>query len=258
MALGRLWSLALGFLSAVIWGEDEKYAPTFGPKARFVYFGALPKELRLAIWAHATPLAYIYMPAPDITTRRSVPSVLHACRESRDEFLYQRDVTKNHPTYMLVPYNRPGGQRNWIYFSPEQDALWMYHTKCPRRTGLEYSMPQRIDTVFICYKDLPIILPRILSPIPVDVHLFLHAYSTFRLVAIWIPPEDLFTPRADHVFRQYFRIFCDYMSADAPYPERLPPHIIWVSSLENEFLNGFENGSKMCLDYGKGRRGLQS
>lgn len=87
------------------------------PLKEFHLFPNLPIELRLKIWALSAA-------EPCIVTQnekrpefcRSIPPVLHACRESRNEFLAEAKLTNSkcsHPTYTLIRVKYP------VYFSFE-------------------------------------------------------------------------------------------------------------------------------------------
>lgn len=75
--------------------------------AEFHLFPKLPTEMRLEIW-------HLVEQVPSLVTRRDilkgkysseysrpVPAVLHACRESRYEFLARAGVNQRHTTYQL-------------------------------------------------------------------------------------------------------------------------------------------------------------
>ncbi|KAG9232482.1 hypothetical protein BJ875DRAFT_443109 [Amylocarpus encephaloides] len=98
----------------------------------FLYFPRLPVELRQLIWGFATPPAAFVdsnFLIPDQGTRmnyeerifRPVPAVLHACRESRTEFLYKEGVSKDHPTYRLCHDKNAKDNDLATYFSYEYD-----------------------------------------------------------------------------------------------------------------------------------------
>lgn len=145
MKFATIKSALLSFLKIK---KSGKKVPTFGPKARFIYFPALPKELRIMIWTFAVPPPYILeQPCLISRTRRIQPpfafskanknlhAFLHACRESREEFLHQNGVAKSHPTFQFITgasSNDPPmifvgkGFKTW--FSFEQDALWVIST----------------------------------------------------------------------------------------------------------------------------------
>lgn len=96
------------------------------PLASFHLFPTLPEELRLQIWGFATP------PPRLVTNKsydalcpillRSVPAVLHACRESREDFLSTEGMRKDHPTYTLVS-GRVNDRFEACYVSMEQDVV---------------------------------------------------------------------------------------------------------------------------------------
>jgi hypothetical protein len=92
----------------------------------FHLFGKLPLELRRKIWGFTTP-------PPWIITRntayfesngyiRQVPAVLHACKESREEFLFSEEVQKDHPTFKLVS-GLVEHKLEAVFVSMEQDVV---------------------------------------------------------------------------------------------------------------------------------------
>ncbi|CAG8957760.1 hypothetical protein HYFRA_00000098 [Hymenoscyphus fraxineus] len=91
----------------------------------FHLFPNLPPELRIRIWSFCTPPAAVIAVSNDnrwaeYTRRRiPVPAVLHACKDSRQEFLHREGVTKEHPTYTLHSCGGP-----MFYVSIEQDILF--------------------------------------------------------------------------------------------------------------------------------------
>ena len=94
------------------------------PINSFSVFPRLPIELRLKIWAHASPLPRIIelsWPPEERSKARSPisktapPSVLHACRESRYEFIEDYEVLefRDSPQTILVDYSR-----DTVFFGP--------------------------------------------------------------------------------------------------------------------------------------------
>jgi hypothetical protein len=62
---------------------------------------------------------------------RPTPAVLHACAESRNEFLYRRDENANngrrdHPLYRQAFPNIEG---QMIFFSFETDSVYLYELR---------------------------------------------------------------------------------------------------------------------------------
>ncbi|CZR58046.1 uncharacterized protein PAC_07936 [Phialocephala subalpina] len=97
--------------------NDDTKQPTFD---KFTFFPKLPIELRLAIWALAAPEpAIIKQRISSVKGRRfhfarTVPVVLHACRESRNQYLNENgnDETlerccQAYPVYKM--HSAPGG-----------------------------------------------------------------------------------------------------------------------------------------------------
>ncbi|TVY73573.1 hypothetical protein LSUE1_G008682 [Lachnellula suecica] len=88
--------------------------PAANASATFHRFGDLPVEIRLLIWGYAAPGPATVIERPGqktksrYTYRRNPPAVLHACRESRFEFLDADESPaalarrrKEHPVYKL-------------------------------------------------------------------------------------------------------------------------------------------------------------
>jgi len=92
---------------------------------KFHLFGKLPLELRRKIWGFATPPPWLIMRRPTPSGpkgyTRQVPADPHACKESRKEFLYHPDVSKDHPTYKLIPELLANAKA--IFVSIEQDTV---------------------------------------------------------------------------------------------------------------------------------------
>ncbi|CAG8951196.1 hypothetical protein HYFRA_00007943 [Hymenoscyphus fraxineus] len=99
--------------------DRQSTPPTFGPDAGFVYFKYLPQELRLHIWGCVElPPKFKHGAKYRVVRpyeRPPIPAVLHACSESRDEFLAKENVKKNHPTYFRIPLQGPGNPRTMIF-----------------------------------------------------------------------------------------------------------------------------------------------
>lgn len=113
--------------------------------AQFPQFSRLPAEIRMKIWSFVElePAVIVqYMTREkDVQYKfsRSIPPVLHACRESRFEFLDTgvegekkngMDVVHKqaHPTYKLY-FTGPGHMSYPVFFAPEIDRMWAMH--CP-------------------------------------------------------------------------------------------------------------------------------
>ncbi|CAG8981531.1 hypothetical protein HYALB_00013923 [Hymenoscyphus albidus] len=99
--------------------DRQSTPPTFGLDAGFVYFKYLPQELRLHIWGcvDLPPKFYHGDRYREMRPyeRPPIPAVLHACSESRDEFLAKENVRKNHPTYCRIPLQGPGNPRTMVF-----------------------------------------------------------------------------------------------------------------------------------------------
>jgi hypothetical protein len=91
----------------------------------FTPFPRLPKELRLRIWhlAHPGPciVGQIWSSSRrDWIFARNIPSILHACVESRIEFVKGVNKPGNNPlTYQVFDDMRP------FYFCYELDTLYI-------------------------------------------------------------------------------------------------------------------------------------
>ncbi|KAF4636829.1 hypothetical protein G7Y89_g1247 [Cudoniella acicularis] len=105
-----------------------------GPK--FERFPDLPTEVRLIIWSFASPEPQLIVQRPSeklpgrFTYRRKVPAVLHACRESRAEYLDTgREEDKDsaaarrrqHPIYRL--YFQTRFRSSQLFFSNDIDMF---------------------------------------------------------------------------------------------------------------------------------------
>jgi hypothetical protein len=112
----QLWSLAKSHLSRTLsrskWRTPqwEDFALSFLSTPMFPSFMRLPFQLRRQTWHYAAPPPRVIQTSGyDDDVKRSfykrsgpaVPTLLHVCRESRYEFLYQEDVVQNYPTHRL-------------------------------------------------------------------------------------------------------------------------------------------------------------
>lgn len=110
-----------------------------GVAATFHYFKKLPLELRLRIWGYAAPEPTTIIQRVSeksinrYTYRREPPAVLHACRESRLEYLDIDEGTesasvarrrKEHPVYKLFSFRADRMQCTLAYFSLDIDAFY--------------------------------------------------------------------------------------------------------------------------------------
>lgn len=119
---------------------------------KFTLFSKLPMELRLQIWGFAAPDPCVVVQRDIPTSKyrfafnRPVPAVLHACRESRLEFLDEDDklhqngtavTRRDHPVYKLHLYAERF-QSSPAFFSSGVDTLWglNYGTSYSSKTGL--------------------------------------------------------------------------------------------------------------------------
>lgn len=108
---------------------SQSEPPTFGPNAKFTHFKLLPFELRIDIWRRGATFS---PPTMHLRTggTHEIPAVLHACSESREEFLAKEGVTKSHPTYFSIPLPVCDTPRTML-FCPEQDAMEALETSQP-------------------------------------------------------------------------------------------------------------------------------
>jgi hypothetical protein len=102
----------------------------------FTGFSLLPLEVRMKIWGYAAPEPYTVVQRESRTSRyrytfsRPVPALLHACRESRYEYLEIDDDDgaplerrrREHPVYKLSFNGRT--RRSPVYFSTDIDTFW--------------------------------------------------------------------------------------------------------------------------------------
>ncbi|CAG8973695.1 hypothetical protein HYALB_00006966 [Hymenoscyphus albidus] len=105
------------------------------PLTKFTLFPELPTEIQLRIWGFASPPAYYLVckdnhtciPTPTLKRlyyyNRPVPAVLQVCQQSREEFLHQDGVQKDHPTYKLCRNIVNGQSARPVYISMEQDIV---------------------------------------------------------------------------------------------------------------------------------------
>jgi hypothetical protein len=103
-------------------------------------FPKFPLELRLKIWGFAAPNPCVVVQRESLKTNvrfryirdgGKVPGVLHACRESRNEFLEKdgADLTlarrrREHPVYKLYFHTRSARTSRPVFFSPDVDTFW--------------------------------------------------------------------------------------------------------------------------------------
>ncbi|CAG8957759.1 hypothetical protein HYFRA_00000097 [Hymenoscyphus fraxineus] len=110
-------------------------APSSQPLTKFTLFPELPTEIQLRIWGFASPPAYYlvckdnhtWIPTPTLKRlyyySRPVPAVLQVCQQSREEFLHQDGVQKDHPTYKLYHNIVNCQSARPVYISMEQDIV---------------------------------------------------------------------------------------------------------------------------------------
>jgi 2EXR family len=123
------------------------HPPIMDKSSKFTLFPNLPMELRLKIWGFAAPDPYVIVQRESSTSKynftfnRPVPAVLHACKESRLEFLDENDTRnqngttaakRDHPVYKLY-FLVERLRSSPVFFSSEVDTLWgsKYRTSCP-------------------------------------------------------------------------------------------------------------------------------
>jgi hypothetical protein len=112
------------------WRTSQEFVP--------FRFDKLPIELRLKIWGMAAPEPAFIVQVPrgkagkGYTYTRAVPAVLHACRESRNEYLdpglseCQESVNRRrkvHPVYKLSFHSSDGSREAPVYFSSDIDTF---------------------------------------------------------------------------------------------------------------------------------------
>jgi hypothetical protein len=115
---------------------------------KFTLFGKLPTEIRLKIWGFATPDPCVVVQRESHTSKycftfnRPVPAVLHACKESRSEFLEPDDPStdvslasrrREHPVYKLC-FRAERLRTCPVFFSADVDTFWGMDYKA-RDTG---------------------------------------------------------------------------------------------------------------------------
>ncbi len=98
------------------------------PLTQFHLFPKLPLEIQLMVWGAAEPEPRVVMQSKNsekIKAKRHVPAVLHACRQSRLEYLADNKRKRSHATYTLVHMKLP------TYFSFEIDTLYLLNDSEP-------------------------------------------------------------------------------------------------------------------------------
>ncbi|KAE9376085.1 hypothetical protein N431DRAFT_481233 [Stipitochalara longipes BDJ] len=113
-------------------------------EAKFKKFKELPLEIRNKIWGFAVPepCVVVQWESKNANTRfqyirdgGKVPAVLHACKESREEFLEKNDGEhdptldrrrRNHPVYKLsfIDQSRTHRYPRPVFFAADYDSFW--------------------------------------------------------------------------------------------------------------------------------------
>lgn len=113
------------------------------PLTEFLLFPKLPAELRLMVWALAAPKPATVAQRTSTVKDRAfryirpdgVPALLHACRESRYEYLEEETNDTNalatiesrrrkHPLYKSYFYSPTSKKSTGVYMSTEIDTFW--------------------------------------------------------------------------------------------------------------------------------------
>jgi len=138
--------------------EDDK-----SPK--FTLFNKLPLELRLHIWGFAAPDPRVIVQSgsshpkgrhPYVRDGSKVPGVLHACRESRNEFLETDDASNDvtlarrrraHPVYKLhiIDDEQTQHKPSPVFFSCDVDTLWPLNPLLGNRFNYPFSGTACLD-----------------------------------------------------------------------------------------------------------------
>ncbi|TVY83252.1 hypothetical protein LSUE1_G003312 [Lachnellula suecica] len=132
-------------------GEVQSATATNFPR-----FNELALEIRLRIWGYAAPEPVVIVQrisekgSGSFTYRRLPPAILHACRESRYEYL-DADIDdaavsvarrrRDHPVYKLEFKNSRTRASPGFFFSVDIDTLWgvLRPSRAVRRRGRYYS-----------------------------------------------------------------------------------------------------------------------
>jgi len=157
----------LGIDTAALTSVSVDPDPT---KRTFTVFPNLPFELRTKIWGFTTPAKVIVHALQGFPYRYrigpykrpdGVPSILHACQESRFEFLHRDGVTKEHPTYAFLEVSSSEFPASGVFLAPDYDILvaetrgklaslvsFRITTKCPQRSSStqSFSLCQILDS----------------------------------------------------------------------------------------------------------------
>lgn len=132
---------------------------------KFTVFNKLPLELRLRIWGFAAPDPCVVVQCdsfnPIVRYRYvrdggKVPGVLHACRESRNEFLETDDASNDvtlarrrraHPVYKLyfIDDRRTRRKTGPVFFSCDVDTFWPLNHKVGDRDSHSFSGTALLD-----------------------------------------------------------------------------------------------------------------
>jgi hypothetical protein len=111
--------------------SSENHLSNINPLKEFHLFAELPFEISRKIWGFATPPPWLIMCKTSfwpIVERdaapytREVRAVLRACKESREEFLYDEKIRKDHPTFQYV-YGLATKNNGAVFISTEQDVV---------------------------------------------------------------------------------------------------------------------------------------
>jgi hypothetical protein len=131
--------------------EPETSEPIEEPRGAFSLFSELPADLRLRIWASLDlePCVIVQRKTgkrkPMYRFPRLIPAVLHACRESRYEFLDPNDEKsikkglikkRDHPTYKLYFMGQKRISKP-VFFSIVIDSVWGCHCLAKKPISFE-------------------------------------------------------------------------------------------------------------------------
>ncbi|CAG8957660.1 hypothetical protein HYFRA_00010527 [Hymenoscyphus fraxineus] len=272
VSLVKMQNDIMDFIDMKVLGKGSAQMPAYGPRARFTYFTRLPKELRLKIWSFATPPGTIIKAKNELyigeklnyplshkdelwtwsaseTTsyNRRIPSLLHTCKESREEYLHCDSITRHHPTYLiLVGPNSTGTEIRQFFFSYELDTVYL-HDLISYSTTERFRRPlfENLQNILIEYHYVVSLLH------PHQEH-FLGAFQMLRKLGLYDyygkRPLDVLIGILQSVYKKYDTLIQIHKQATEHLrPARQPLEIYWVTTYRiptygPKMLDAFQNG----------------